>query len=75
MKSTDCDLLIKAGRVFCAKNNIDGPGSVAIKDGKIIAVNQQIPPDANNILEFPNSVLLPGFIDLHAHPAPPNWKY
>ena len=27
------------------------------------------------VLEFPNSVLLPGFVDLHTHPAPSNWKY
>ena len=42
MTFVDYDLIIKAGRLFCAKNNIDGPGSVAIKDGKIVSINEQI---------------------------------
>ena len=75
MPITEYDLLIKAGRVFCAKNGIDRPGSVAIKDGTIVAVNEQIAPSTGKVLEFPNSVLLPGFVDLHTHPAPSNWKY
>ena len=75
MKFVDYDLIIKAGRLFCAKNNIDGPGSVAIKDGKIVSINEQITTGTEKVLEFPNSVLLPGFVDLHTHPAPSNWKY
>ena len=75
MTFVDYDLIIKAGRLFCAKNNIDGPGSVAIKDGKIVSINEQITTGTEKVLEFPNSVLLPGFVDLHTHTAPSNWKY
>ena len=75
MLMIECDLIIEAGRVFCAKNGIDGPGSVAIKGGKIVAVNEQMTADTPNILKFPDSVILPGFVDLHTHPSPPNWKY
>ena len=26
-------------------------------------------------MDYPDDLLLPGFVDMHAHPAPPHWKY
>jgi dihydroorotase len=64
------DLLISAGRVFCADTGLDGPGSVAVKGDRIVASGPDVSVQASQTLEFPDAVLLPGLIDLHAHPAP-----
>ena len=72
---SDYDLLIRAGRVFCADTGLDGPGAVAIRGDRIVASGTDVAGSAASTLEFPDSVLLPGFVDLHAHPAPPDWKY
>ena len=72
---SDYDLLIRAGRVFCADTGLDGPGAVAIRGDRLVASGPDVAGSAASTLEFPDSVLLPGFVDLHAHPAPPDWKY
>ena len=69
------DLLVQAGRVVCPRTGRDAPGSVGISDGRIAAID---PPDdstADQILAFPDAVLLPGLVDLHAHPAKSGSKY
>lgn len=63
------DLTIKSDRVFCPKTGLDGAGIVAIRNGKIADVRTDFPESAVQSLEFPGSILLPGLIDLHAHPA------
>lgn len=73
--TTDFDLLIRAGRVFCEDMHLDGPGAVAVRSGKIVLSGPDVAGSAQDTLDFPDCVLLPGLIDLHAHPAPGNWKY
>ena len=65
----EVDLLIRVGRVFCADTGLDGPGSVAVKGDRIVAAGPDVSVQASQTLEFPDAVLLPGLIDLHAHPA------
>jgi hypothetical protein len=67
------DLLVRAGRVFCAATGRDGPGSVAIRDGRIVEAGDR--PAAREVLEFPDALLIPGLVDLHAHPARGGSKY
>ncbi len=74
-ESQSFDLLIQAGRVFCADTGLDGPGAVAVSNGRVAASGQDVDGGASETLDFPDAVLLPGFVDLHAHPAPPHWKY
>jgi predicted amidohydrolase YtcJ len=31
------DLIVKAGRVFCADTDLDGPGAIATRNGRIVA--------------------------------------
>jgi dihydroorotase len=69
------DLIIKAGRLFCADTGQDGPGAVAIRDGRIVASGPDVSGPAAETLDFPDCVLLPGLVDMHAHPAPGTWKY
>lgn len=62
------DLLIRAGRVVDPAMNRDGPGSVAIT-GEHIAEAGTCLASALDTFDFPDGILLPGLIDLHAHPA------
>ena len=70
MDTPRVDLLIRAGRVFSADTGLDGPGSVAVKGDRIVASGPDVSVQASQTLEFPDALLLPGLIDLHAHPAP-----
>jgi dihydroorotase len=65
----DLGLLIRAGRLFCSVSGIDGPGAVGVKDGRIVATGAVVNASADTTLEFPDDLLLPGLVDLHAHPA------
>lgn len=69
----DADLLIEAGRVVCPATGRDGPGAVAVRGDRIVAVGE--PVAARRVLRFPNGILLPGLIDLHAHPANEGSKF
>ena len=70
--------IIHAARIFCAANGVDGPGSLTVNGERIEAVHvgpelavQNPSPITSHgrVLEFPHGILLPGLIDLHAHPA------
>lgn len=69
------DLLIRAGRVFCAATGLNGPGAVAVQGDRIVAAGPQVAVTAKQTLDFPDALLLPGLIDLHAHPAVEGSKY
>ena len=76
MTNPSVDLLINAGRVFCADSGLDGPGAVAVKGDRIIAAGYDVCdefPDAKQIFSFPDALLIPGLIDFHAHPASAEW--
>ncbi|MBI5760433.1 MAG: amidohydrolase family protein [Planctomycetales bacterium] len=65
----DYDVLIRAGRIVCPASGFDSPGMVAVRGDRIVAVGPDVVGSAQHVLDFPNAVLLPGLIDLHAHPA------
>ena len=69
------DLIISAGRVFCADTGLDGPGAVALRGGRITAAGPDVTGQAGETLEFPDCLLLPGLVDLHTHPAPASWRF
>jgi dihydroorotase len=69
------DLLIHAGRIVCTRLGIDGPGTVAVEAGRIAAVGLDVEGTARQTLSFPDAILLPGLVDLHAHPAKSGSKY
>jgi dihydroorotase len=73
MNDPQVDLLIRAGRVFCADTGLDRPGSVAVRGDRIVAAGPDVSVQATRTLDFPDALLLPGLVDLHAHPAPSNW--
>ena len=69
------DLVIHAGRVVCPVTGLDGPGAVAVAGGRIAAAGPGIDGPAREVLRLPDAVLLPGLVDLHAHPARGESRY
>ena len=69
------DLLIRAGRVVCPATGLAGPGAVAVRGDRIAAVGDNINGAAQETLDFPDAMLLPGLVDMHAHPAHEGSKY
>ena len=75
MRTKEYDLLIKAGRLFCSASGLDGPGAVGIRDGRIVAAGPEVIGTAEKTLNYSDDLLLPGLVDLHAHPAHGGSKY
>ncbi|MGE0607091.1 MAG: amidohydrolase family protein [Pirellulales bacterium] len=71
--------------MFCPVTGRDGPGQVIVMAGRIVAANWRDDvdhqsetgkgKDSPRMLDFPNGILLPGLIDMHAHPAGSLSKY
>ncbi|MFC7054351.1 amidohydrolase/deacetylase family metallohydrolase [Hansschlegelia quercus] len=62
------DLLLKGGRVMCPASGIDGVRDVAVKGGKIAAVEEAIlPSSAKEVIDVSGKLVLPGLIDTHGH--------
>jgi dihydroorotase len=62
------DLLIRNGHLIDPKNKISGKRDVAIKDGKVAAVEASIDPSrAAKTIDAAGLYVTPGLIDLHVH--------
>ncbi len=62
------DLLIKNGTIVTAKESFTA--DVAVKDGKIAAIGNDL-PKAGNVVDASGKLVLPGAIDVHTHLAMP----
>lgn len=64
----EIDLLIRGGHVIDAKNGIDAVMDVAIDDGKILRVSENIDPqNAFRVVDATGLFVTPGLIDMHSH--------
>src|SRR5271170_5931736 len=62
------DLLLQGGHVIDAKNHISAARDVAIRDGKIAAVEAHIDPSqAFKVVNLRGLYVTPGLIDIHVH--------
>lgn len=62
------DLLLKGGTVIDPKNGLPGRRDVAISNGKIAAVDIEIPrSQAKRVVEASGLYVVPGLIDMHTH--------
>ncbi|WP_315786446.1 amidohydrolase/deacetylase family metallohydrolase [Bradyrhizobium sp. SZCCHNPS1003] len=66
--SASFDLLLRGGRVIDPASGIDGLKDVAIRNGRIAAVQSDIlPTSARDVVDVTGQLVLPGLIDTHAH--------
>jgi len=62
------DLVLRNGHVIDPKNNIDAQRDVAIRDGKIAAIEPSIPANAaKQSVDISGLYLTPGLVDIHVH--------
>src|SRR6478609_4490889 len=62
------DLLLRGGHVICPTSGINGVMDVAVRDGKIAAVQKDIlPTSAKETVDVRGRIVIPGMIDTHAH--------
>lgn len=79
MNSEKLDLVVSASRLVCPATGLDGAGVVGVRDGVIAFVEMGVDvgelPVARETLTVDSGILLPGLIDLHAHPAVSGSKF
>lgn len=73
-------ILIKGGRVI-DPGRVNGPADVLIEQGRIVSVGQNLVSSWGRgaayptIIDAAGKVVLPGFVDLHAHLREPGFEY
>ncbi|MBL8575721.1 MAG: amidohydrolase/deacetylase family metallohydrolase [Mesorhizobium sp.] len=63
----DYDLVLAGGRVLDERNGVDGFFDVAVKNGRIAAVGQNLAVRARRIEDVSGAIVTPGLIDIHTH--------
>jgi dihydroorotase len=62
------DLVLRNGHVIDPKNNLDARRDVAVRDGKIAAIEPTIPSSAaKKSVDISGLYLTPGLVDIHVH--------
>jgi len=62
------DLILRGGHVVDPTNGIDGPRDIAIEDGRIAAVSDQLADaDSDRVIDASRRIVIPGIIDTHVH--------
>lgn len=62
------DLLLKGGHVIDPRNRINAVRDVAIRDGRIAAVGENLPADAaRRVVDVTGLYVTPGLVDIHVH--------
>ncbi len=65
---TQYDLLLKGGHVIDARNNLSAVRDVAIAQGKIAAISENIPESqARKTIDVSSLYVTPGLVDMHVH--------
>ena len=65
------ELLVKGGRVLDPSQRLDRVMDIAVRDGKIAALEANIAAsDAMDVFDAAGRLVTPGLVDIHAHPRP-----
>ena len=66
-QSANCDILITNGKIIDGTGNNWYYGNIAIKEGKIYKIGQDINFLAKKTIDAKGLIIAPGFIDVHTH--------
>ncbi len=61
------DIVIKNGKIVDGSGEDSYFADIAIKDGKIVKISENIDEESNKIIDAQNLVISPGFVDMHSH--------
>ncbi|MEQ1797025.1 MAG: D-aminoacylase [Lacibacter sp.] len=64
---TPYDIIIRNGKIIDGSGNSWYYADIAVKDGKIVLIQQHITTAANKIIDAKGLIVAPGFIDVHGH--------
>jgi len=64
---SDYDLIIRGGRIVDGSGSDSFVGDVAVTNGKISAVSEQVIGSANHEVDASGKIVTPGFVDVHTH--------
>src|SRR4030095_7580650 len=64
---TNCDILVRNGKIIDGAGNSWYYGDVAVKNGKILAVGRQLDFTGAKTIDATGLIVSPGFIDVHTH--------
>ncbi len=67
MTEAPYDLLLRGGHVVDPASGLDGIADLAIRDGRVAAVQKELPGPARETIDVRGRLVLPGMIDTHAH--------
>ncbi len=68
LRAQQIDLLLKGGHVIDPRNGIDTVMDVAVADGKILGVAENISEEnAEQVVDVSGLYVVPGIIDMHTH--------
>ena len=68
-------LIIRNGRVMDPASNLDAIRDVAIEDGRIAAIGQNLDAAGATELDASGLIVAPGFIDMHVHLREPGFEH
>lgn len=61
-------LIIRGGRIHDAIHSVPFIGDISIKQGKIIAIEKEIPcKDDDEVCDVSGKEVYPGFVEAHGH--------
>jgi len=63
------DLLLQDGEIIDPDQGLHCHGSLAIKNGRIAGLGQDLPGEAAKVIPLQGKIITPGLIDLHCHPS------
>ena len=68
-------LVIRNGRVMDPASGLDAVRDIAIEDGRIAAIGENLDRTGADEFDASGSIVAPGFIDMHVHLREPGFEY
>ncbi len=68
-------LVIKGGRIIDPAQNLDRSADLAIEDGTIRQIADNIDATSSDVFDASGLIVAPGFIDMHVHLREPGFEH